>query len=184
MRKEKEAFVFSNQELQECVIRHKFEEQETKKAFLEVYEELLLAIRPSYYIVKEEMQGFVVMTLGESVDQLQDAYLQKEEYLKAYSVDCLGMEFLMKFYELLKQELKEEKQYIQQFLYPGEQLPIERIKEILEKTKATDITYNEAFVMKPKKSVAMKLILTNRQERETCGICAQCQNKTCTARRK
>ena len=184
MERREHRLFFSKQEVKEKAIRQKFLEAEQQEIFVTVYEDMVKQMSPFYYLERVEQQGWVVMTLGEEIDKLQQTYLLEEEYLKAYSLDCLGMEFLMKFYDCLKEDLAKEGFYIKQWLYPGEHLVLEEISEIFQQVKPKGVTYNAAFAMKPQKSVAMKIILTDRIEDESCGICTHCSNTTCTLRKE
>lgn len=183
MKKCQHILTFSREELKECAVRQKFCEQSQQAIFVEVYEQILPMVKAVYYITEEAKERSVVMTLGKQIDCMQEQYLKQGEYLKAYSIECLGMELLMKFYEHLRSDLKKEGWYIKQFLYPGEQLPMESMSEIFQSMTIQEITYNQAFVMNPKNSVAMKLVLAREEEKETCGICDTCTNQMCPARR-
>ena len=183
MKRKRQLLSFSEQEMIEMAFRQKFLSKEEQSIWQEVYGDMKRHFDPHYYYVREQERGFVVLTLGKGVDRLQESYIEKEEYLKAYCVECLGLEFLLKAYDDLKMEVKKEGEYIQQFLYPGEQLPIEAMREIFLRTNPKDVTYNESFFIDPKKSVAMEVILTKEKEKESCGICEQCKNINCTSRK-
>ena len=183
MSRKEYAIFLTEQEQEEASIRHKFLSEEEKLIFRMVYEEMQQVQKFVSYEKKEGEKRIVVASLGKQIDELQNQYMAQGEYLKAYGIDCLAMEILMKFYEMIKEEFRKTGYFIKEMLYPGEQVPIEQMKFLFQKTKPLEISYNKQFLMEPKKSIAMIVVLTKEKQKACQTICDGCKNKTCAARR-
>lgn len=182
MRQIEQTLLLSDEERRLAKSRHKFFSKEEQQVFDHVYEELQRIQNPNYYQKREQMEQLFVITLGQEVDVLQEDYLEKGEYLKAYSVDCIATELLKKFYEKIQETLQKEGFFIEKFLYPGEQIPLEEIRRIFQKTAPKEVTYNESYFLSPKKSVAMIALLTKEKQTACKTICEQCSQKNCPSR--
>ena len=142
MRRIEQTLLLSDEERKVAKSRHKFFSKEEQRVFDYVYEELQRIQNPKCYQKREQMEQLFVITLGQAVDALQESYLEKGEYLKAYSVDCIATELLKKFYEEIQKMLQKEGYFIEKFLYPGEQIPLENIRRIFQETAPKEVTYN------------------------------------------
>ena len=89
---------------------------------------------------------------------------------------------MKKFYEKIQETLQKEGFFIEKFLYPGEQIPLEEIRRIFQKTAPKEVTYNESYFLSPKKSVAMIALLTKEKKTACKTICEQCSHKNCPSR--
>jgi hypothetical protein len=125
------------------------------------------------------------VTLGERIDALQELYTQAGALTEAYMLECLGCALLDKACDQLENMIYQETGlYMQEYDFPGSEIPIEKMQEILQKLSEAiedfPISCNEQFVMQPKKSVTFRggLGLTRR----TRSLCASCTNKDCESR--
>ena len=125
------------------------------------------------------------VTLGERIDALQELYTQAGALTEAYMLECLGCALLDKACDQLENMIYQETGlYMQEYDFPGSEIPIQKMQEILQNLSEAiedfPISCNEQFVMQPKKSVTFRggLGLTRR----TRSLCASCTNKDCESR--
>lgn len=126
----------------------------------------------------------VVMTLGEGVDRLQDAYTEKEKLTESFMIEALGNELLLCAYGVWNQWVEAGTEYhVASYLFPGsgKDYPLQELPELL--TEVSDVvTCNESFLMLPKKSVAFYALLTKEPGVRCEGICQSCGRKDCRNR--
>lgn len=125
------------------------------------------------------------VTLGDRIDALQELYTQAGALTEVYMLECLGCALLDKACDQLENVIYQETGlYMQEYDFPGSEIPIEKMQEILQNLSEAiedfPISCNEHFVMQPKKSVTFRggLGLTRR----TRSLCASCTNKDCESR--
>lgn len=126
----------------------------------------------------------VVMSLGESLDHLQEDYYQKEMLLESYMLETLASELLLESYSAYNQHVKMNgKWHVARYHFLGSEkaFPLEMLPGML-KELTTKITCNEAFCMLPKKSVAFVAELTQNEAVHCGGICAGCGSVDCPNR--
>lgn len=172
---------FSEKERNEMATKYKFLSLEEKMSWHSCYQEMVKCCNPYYCYKIEENFCYVIASLGKEIDLLEESYQKEQQYLKCYSLDCLSMEFLKSGYEHMQKEMENYGYYIEKWLYTGSHIPIEEMEHIFQKVGQKEVYYNEAFSMIPKKSVAMKLVLT-KEKIEQHTVCEACQNKSCLAR--
>ena len=151
-----------------------------------LYEAILPLLKVTYF--KGEMEGndevrrfAVAMTLGSGIDELQQLYLNNEAIEEAYMVDCIGSELLMKAYSEVAKRIQEETGFfVTKMDFLGDEYPISFTEELFSITKPEGISYNEAFVLTPSKSVTMIISVSNtRPKNDPCHICISCRNYNC-----
>ncbi|MCR5671564.1 MAG: hypothetical protein K6G10_11220 [Butyrivibrio sp.] len=154
--------------LEQLVRRYHFKDKD-KRDIERLYRLVSPRVHPQFHYVTDSDAGqaaekflggdltsaLVVLTLGPAFDSLQNALLEKGEIGDAYIVDCLGLEILSRAYEKL-----DEKLFELTGLYPGdyvfagdERLPLEKVPELMGMLAQPLVSYNEAFLLIPKKSV-------------------------------
>lgn len=146
-----------------------------------VYSELAQRIEPViYYYLAGKVTAIV--SLGMEVDELQEEYRRKEEYLYSYAVDCLSMPLLEKAYDVLSDHLwKNGHGAIWSYEFFGDRLSMDAITEIFDRLKPKNISYNQAFMFTPKKTTVFMAALS-QEKKHACGLCSRCANKTCLHR--
>lgn len=128
----------------------------------------------------------VVMTLGGSVDKLQDVYTQKGNLTESFMIEALGNELLLCAYGVWNRWIEAETEYhVASYLFPGssDDYPLQELPKLLADISKT-VTCNESFLMIPKKSVAFYTILTKEPGVRCEGVCQGCNRKDCRNRAK
>ncbi len=124
-----------------------------------------------------------IVTLGKSVDRLQEMYLEAQDVMAAYMVECLSLDLLNQAYEKLAKRIEEEEgMYIGRYEFLGGKYPLEKTKDIFDYFSQSEVTYNEAYMLIPQKSVVFLGNLTKEPNEACRHICACCQNKSCKNR--
>ncbi len=182
---------FGGEDLQALIRKYHFEDRDFTS--LEAMER---ALRPllqakAHYVWKKqdemityEEYAAVFLTLGDGVDALQDLYLGRECVSEAYMLECLASELLMKAYEECVEYLqKESGKWAVKIDFLGDSYPLKLMQELYKEFPKMEITYNEQFVLSPKKSVVFLLPVSMKKTQENPGhICANCKNKVCMYR--
>ena len=146
---------------------------------------ILYEINAPLEFVTYENHGIILVTLGHRVDDLSSQYSNQGLLLEAYMIDCLGLELLQKAYEKTDQLFHEEtKKWIKQYDFLGDRFSLSYMKELFDVLGHNEVTYNEYYMMSPKKSVIFIAELTDKKEEKSCGICSNCKNLTCENRKK
>lgn len=126
----------------------------------------------------------VVLTLGESVDLLQEEFLQEGLFSECYMVEALASEMLLQGYAAYNRNVVEHSEFhVARYYFPGscDEFPLELLKGVLDRLKMP-VRCNEAFCMIPKKSVAFVAELTRDEVRRCQGICVGCNSSNCPNR--
>lgn len=128
----------------------------------------------------------VVMTLGDGVDRMQDAYTEAGRLTESFMVEALGNEVLLRAYAVWNHWIEEKTDYhVAKYIFLGnnEAHPLEKLPQFL--TEVSDVvTCNESYFMIPKKSVAFYALLTREDGVRCEGICQSCGRKDCQNRTK
>ena len=125
-----------------------------------------------------------IVTLGAGVDELEEQYQLAGELLKAYQLQCISGELLRKCYEELSLFFQGRfGQEIGAYLFPGEELPLSWNGQILSQSGQKTVTCNQAYMLKPKKSVVFLAQLSGKGRKRAGSICENCNNTDCTERR-
>lgn len=140
------------------------------------------------YVGEQEDSGAlyeaVVMSLGEGLDGLQEAYSRKGMLLEAYMLETLAGELLMKSYSAYNRyAMANGTWHVARYHFPGsdEKFPLEILPDILKKLSAK-VSCNSCFYMKPKKSVVFMAELTQDQGVWCEGVCTGCTSMNCPNR--
>lgn len=126
----------------------------------------------------------VVMTIGNTYDEMIDLYESKGELLKAYALECFAMGILRKAYGLFGERLYErEKKYPGEFRFFDEE-QMKSVPKLLEQMGIQEICCNEALALTPQKTVVFMTELS-KEKREDCGnICKNCTQYSCPNRQQ
>ncbi len=126
------------------------------------------------------------VTLGAGIDRLQELYSEVGAVWENYILECIGNTLLEKAYEKLSALIWQETGlYLNEYRFPGSEMPIETVKEILQELsegKASSIVYNEVYTLQPKKSVVFLGILGERKRE--CSVCNGCGRMECECRKR
>jgi cob(I)alamin adenosyltransferase len=126
----------------------------------------------------------VVMTLGTAFDELQDSFIKKGDIHRAYIVDCLGIEIMSIAYDRIDEKLHElTGLYAGGYIFTGsDELPLSETPRLMSLLGQKVITYNESFVLMPKKSVLFEVPLYgNKVEKH--DRCVYCSAVNCQYRK-
>ena len=134
----------------------------------------------------------VALTLGSSLDELQERYTRQEDIEGAYMVEVIAGELMRNAYLQFSDYIMEHTCYeVGAFHFFGSrpELPLADMKELLAKLPGAAVTCNEAYCLEPKKSVVFLAELKQpdgRTKKEGKGaalhLCAQCSRKDCAFR--
>lgn len=125
----------------------------------------------------------VIVSLGAKVDALQNEYINKERLTEGYMIECIGMELLKAAYELTAERIwKTFGLWIGEFAFLGERYPLELTEDVFRLLAPEEITYNQAYMLTPKKTVAFMTTLQKERKGGYCHICDACSNLQCPNR--
>ncbi len=165
--------------------RYHFEEKDKKD--IERFIRLIAPrVHPSFhYVIEEDAQmAVVVMTLGAAFDGFQASFLKKGEIHNAYIIDCLGLEYMWAAYDEIDKELiKRTGLFPENYIFVGDKdLPMEELPWLMSELGQKVVSYNEGYMLSPKKSVVFKVPLSQKTVRKH-GRCFYCMNENCDMRR-
>lgn len=169
--------------LQEFVRRYHFNDTD-KKEIIRLYRQLSPRVHAEFHYVLEGDGAVVVMTLGSAFDELQDSFIQKGDINRAYMVDCLGIEIMSLGYDKIDEKLHElTGKYAGGYVFTGvEELPLSETPRLMALLGQKVVTYNEAYVLLPKKSVLFTVPLYD-EKIEKHDKCAYCSAVSCQLRK-
>ena len=178
--------------------RYHFDEKD-KKDILRLYRQVQPRVHAEFHYVLTDAdetmadgakeipavakKATVVVTLGQAFDEFQESFLKNGDIHKAYILDCIGLEVLWAAYDEIDKKLFElTGLYAGDYRYAGDcDLPITEIPRLMGLLGQKQITYNEAFVLIPKKSIVFEVPLL-REKKEKYARCAACSNSKCSMR--
>ncbi|MBQ9233409.1 MAG: hypothetical protein IJ167_05155 [Lachnospiraceae bacterium] len=121
-----------------------------KQELADIYNKIMECIKPyaAYRInrrvtgikqIDDSQAAIVSMRLGIGLDELKDDYTKKGEIDKAYMLDCITNELLMKMYvEFNNMYAKYHRRYVKRYVFIGDEISTEKIPELLQEIKETD----------------------------------------------
>lgn len=127
---------------------------------------------------------FAVMSLGNSLDRLQERYSQSGFLMQSYMTEVLACEILMQGYDAYSRYILNKTGWHPlkyHFFGSEEAFPLDMLPGLLEEY-APQITCNAAFCMLPQKSVALICELTQDEKLQCDSICSGCTNPCCLNR--
>ncbi len=133
---------------------------------------------------KDAVYEGVVMTLGRSLDCLQENYHKEGKLTESYMLEALASELLLQGYKAYNRHVREAgERHVARYHFPGSEksLPLEMLPQILDEF-SVQVSCNEAFCMLPKKSVVFLAELTQDEGVRCEGICVGCGNVGCSNR--
>jgi hypothetical protein len=135
--------------------------------------------------VGDETLCAVIVSLGAGIDALQDSYEEKGCLTDAYMIECIAMELLQKTYELAAASLHEiYGLWMDGYDFLGERYPIELTEEVFGLLAPEEISYNQAYMLTPKKTVVFLTTLRKERKNSSCSVCDWCSNTGCQNRKK
>lgn len=133
---------------------------------------------------EEESRLAVLVTLGAGVDELQEAHTVRGELMESYMIECIAMELLKNAYEQTADIIYRHCGFwMGGFDFLGDTVPIERMEEVFAILNPAEITYNQAYMLTPKKTVAFYTTLTDSRKKAYCNVCSACSHTKCVHRR-
>lgn len=134
---------------------------------------------------KEGMQLAVLVSLGNKVDALQNEYVRRERLTEGYMIECIGMELLQTAYEKVAEIIRQKYGlWMSGIEFLGDRYPLEWTKDLFHVLQPEGITYNQAYMMTPKKTVAFLTALRQERKESYCHVCESCSNLQCPNRQK
>lgn len=135
----------------------------------------------------EEKEGqeqiAVIVTLGERFDEIQEEYSRQKQLSESYQIECIGMELLKLAYEKVAEQIYEATgKWLGTFQFLGDKYPLEMIPAVCEALAPGEISYNDAYMLQPKKTVVFLSVLGTERKESSCHLCDNCSNVTCQNR--
>lgn len=134
----------------------------------------------------------VALTLGRSLDALQENYTRQEDIEGAYMIEVIAGELMRNAYLQFSDYIMEHTCYeVGAFHFFGSrpELPLKNMQKLLEKIPGAVVTCNEAYCLEPKKSVVFLAELKQTDERikregqgRSIHLCAACNRTDCAFR--
>lgn len=127
----------------------------------------------------------VIVTLGSGVDELQNRYTQRESLTKSYMTECIGMELLRAAYEQAAESIHVYTgRWMSGFEFVGDKIPFTYMEEIFRLLEPQGVSYNQAYMLTPKKTVVFLANLCDERKYSYCHVCAECSCLACPSRKK
>lgn len=186
MREELEPYIEANAYAQ-ILSRYHFREGDGER-IRELTERLLSAAEPVLYYAPqgsgESLRLAVLVTLGAGVDELQDACAEEGRLGESYMVECIAMELLGNAYEQSAERIYGHYGlWIGRFDFIGSTVPIEEMERLFCILEPQEVSYNQAYMLTPKKTVAFYTTLMEKRQESYCNQCETCRNTKCAHRR-
>lgn len=125
----------------------------------------------------------VLVTLGAGVDEMQSAFTQKGQLSESYMIECIAMELLGNAYEQSAEKIYSHYGlWIGEFAFLGDRVPIEETEALFRILQPREISYNQAYMFTPRKTVAFYTELTQKRQESYCNQCETCRNTKCANR--
>ena len=147
-----------------------------------------------YLLLPEEGSDYagVALTLGKSLDALQESYTRQEDIEGAYMIEVIAGELMRNAYLQFSDYIMEHTCYeVGAFHFFGSrpELPLKNMQNLLTKIPGAAVTCNEAYCLEPKKSVVFLAELKQKDERTkkegqgmSIHLCAACNRTDCAFR--
>lgn len=133
---------------------------------------------------QEDSRLAVLVTLGAGVDELQEKYTEAEHLTESYMIECIAMELLKNAYEQAAEKIYGHYGlWMGGFDFLGDSVPIEQMKILFEILEPEEISYNQAYMLTPKKTVAFYTMLTDSRRAAYCNLCETCSHIKCVHRK-
>lgn len=167
--------------------RYHFEQRDEGQ--IRVLADLLLSVaNPILYYApfgqKEKSRLAVLVTLGAGVDKEQDACVEEGRLGESYMVECIAMELLGNAYEQSAERIYGHYGlWVGRFAFLGSDTPIEETKTLFGILRPQEISYNQAYMFTPRKTVAFYTTLTEKRQESYCNQCDTCRNTKCAHRK-
>lgn len=167
--------------------RYHFEERDAGQ-LRALADRLLSVAEPLLYYApyspEEQSRLAVLVTLGAGVDELQDICTEEGKLGESYMVECIAMELLGNAYEQSAEKIYSRYGlWIGRFDFLGSTAPIEEMETLFHILAPQEISYNLAYMLTPKKTVAFYTTLTKKRQASYCNQCDACRNTRCAHRR-
>lgn len=126
-----------------------------------------------------------IVTLGKGVDDLQAQYNDREQLSSSYMVECISMELLRAAYEQIGEIIyRKHGHWLADMSFLGEKYPLTLMDHLFPLLNPTDVSYNKAYMLLPKKTVVFISELQETRNGSICRTCDSCSNLTCANRLK
>lgn len=123
------------------------------------------------------------LTLGVEVDEISEQLKRQELFLGVYILECLCNELLNKAYQQFSSYLRlESGKGLSRILFPGEDLPIEHVGDILGILDIGQISVNKYYILTPSKSVVFMGEISKDDQPSVIKNCETCNNLQCAMR--
>lgn len=154
----------------------------------ELAKRLLSAAEPALYYAPcgpaEPLRLAVLVTLGAGVDELQRVCTEEERLSESYMIECIAMELLGNAYEQSAEKIYSHYGlWTGRFSFLGDRTPIEEMEMLFEILNPREISYNQAYMLTPKKTVAFYTTLMEKRQESYCNQCETCRNTRCAHRK-
>lgn len=186
MRKALEPYMTENTYSQ---ILSRYHFQEDKKALLHSLDkQLSQRIDAVVYFApkssQEETRLAVLVTLGAGVDNLQEEYTAAGQLSETYMIECIAMELLKNAYEQAAEMIYDYYGlWMNGFDFLGDRIPLEEMERMFDILEPEEISYNQAYMITPKKTAAFYTTLTDSRTAAYCNLCNTCSHTRCIHRK-
>lgn len=122
------------------------------------------------------------VTLGCSLDRLEESWMEQGELGRVYAADCLSLGWLEKLYGEFSEELgRRHGLWISRFYFPEEEAELSALAESVGKGV---LIRAPGRMISPAKSLLFCGSLTADRKKACGGICAACTSATCERRKE
>lgn len=150
----------------------------------QLYQKMDAAVYFAPQSPQEETRLAVLVTLGAGVDNLQEEYTTDGHLLEAYMIECIAMEFLKNAYEQAAEIIYDHYgMWMGGFDFLGDRIPLEEMEEMFAILEPEEISYNQAYMLTPKKTAAFYTTLTDSRTAAYCNLCSTCSHLRCIHRK-
>ena len=148
----------------------------------QVGEHLLRIAKPKLFYDRADMV-YVILSLGSAVDCLQDDYSAMGKMIESYMVECISMELLIQAYEQTGEIIHADTgMWLNEFSFLGDKYPLTMMDDIFRRLQPEEVSFNQAYMMTPKKTVVFVSHLQKDRKLSACHICRNCSNVHCANR--
>lgn len=171
---------------QQILSRYHFQETDAlqiRSLIKQLYQVMDAAVYFGCKSPEEQSRLAVLVTLGAGVDDLQEEYTVGEHLTESYMIECISMELLKNAYEQAAEKIYNHYGlWMGEFDFLGEKVPIEIMEEMFTILEPEEISYNQAYMLIPKKTVAFYTTLTDSRKKAYCNMCRTCSHTKCVHR--